>query len=239
MTILKLLLKWIKSLINDLNGHIADLQKIKEDLSEINKLQNEGSKLWADVVKSGCPDSANTNNISQCFASSVAKEVISQSHHVLHDRENREKNIIIFNAKELDSIVVDDRKVHDTELFDKLCKHVIGGSLSIDKTTRIGKKSPAETDNPEENRKVRPMKVCFTDAFDKRKFLTNLSKLKDAPSELATLRIQHDLNKDERETTKRLLTAAYEKNQNEKPSNFLYKVRGPPYALKIVKVYQK
>ena len=83
------------------------------------------------------------------------------------------------------------------------------------------------------------MKVSFVDAFDKRKFLTNLSKLKDAPAELTSLRIQHDLNKDERETTKRLLAAAYEKNQNEKPSNFLYKVRGPPYALKIVKVYQK
>ena len=126
--------------LDDLNGHIADLQKIKEDLSEISKLQTEGNKLWADVVKSGCPDLEKTNNMSQCFASSVAKEVISQSHHVLHDRENREKNIIIFNAQESDSSAVEERKVHDTELFDKLCNHVIGGRLSIDKITRIGKK---------------------------------------------------------------------------------------------------
>ena len=229
--------------LDDLNGHIADLKAIKEELSEIGKQQVENQKLWSDVVRVDDPDSA-VKNTSKSFASSLAKEVIHQTNHVLHDRENREKNIIVFNAKELESDVVDDRKTHDTELFNTLCNHVVGGTISFDKITRIGKRnSPSSeesnTDASEEVKKIRPMKVCFTDAFDKRKFLASLWKLKGAPAELANLRIQHDLNKDERATTSRLLTEAYEKNTNEKPSGFLYKVRGPPYALKIVKVYQK
>ena len=36
-----------------------------------------------------------------------------------------------------------------------------------------------------------------------------------------------------------MLKEAYEKNTQEKPQDFKYKVRGPPWALKIVKVTTK
>lgn len=225
--------------LDTLQGHIADLKTIKEELSEMGKHQLPENRIWADVVKADGSGSVDANNISRSFASSVAKEVINQSNQVLHDRENREKNIIVFNAHELESEVVDERKKHDTQLLSKLCNHVVGESLSVDKINRIGKKNSNQDDNQEKIKKIRPMKICFTNAFDKRKFLSNLWKLKDAPSELTSLRIQHDLNKDERETTSRLLAEAYEKNKNEKPTNFLYKVRGPPFALRIVKIFQK
>ena len=47
------------------------------------------------------------------------------------------------------------------------------------------------------------------------------------------IKIQHDLTVEERKITKDLLSEAYNKNQTESPVDFLYKVRGPPHALKV------
>ena len=41
---------------------------------------------------------------------------------------------------------------------------------------------------------------------------------------------------DDRDENKRLLKEAYNKNQVEKPTTFKYKVRGPPWAQRIVKI---
>ena len=78
------------------------------------------------------------------------------------------------------------------------------------------------------------MKVCFSNSLDKRKFYSSLSKLKEAPADLENIRIQHDLSPEEREKTKQLLAEAYAKNQTEEPVGFLYKVRGPPNAIRML-----
>ena len=120
----------------------------------------------------------------------------------------------------------EERKKHDQGIFDDICHVVVNEVLSIDKIARIGKKT---TDNDGKS-KIRPLKVTFTTVFDKRKFLSNLYKLRDASAELKAVRIQHDLSPDERELTKTLVAEANDKNQSEKPTNFLYRVRGPPQA---------
>ena len=106
--------------------------------------------------------------------------------------------------------------------------------MPINKIVRLGKKV-----NDDENPKIRPIKISFSTAFDKRNFLSNLYKLRDAREELKEVRIQQDLSPNERELTKSLLAEAYNKNQTENPNNFLYKVRGPPQAPRIVKVYNR
>ena len=47
------------------------------------------------------------------------------------------------------------------------------------------------------------------------------------------------MNEEDRSANKSLLEQAYEQNQEEKPTNFAYKVRGPPWSQRIVKVFQK
>ena len=69
--------------------------------------------------------------------------------------------------------------------------------------------------------------------------MTNLYKMKEAPANLKGIQIRHDLAPDDRTLTKSLLKQAYDKNQSEKPQNFLYKVRGPPQAPRIVKMKNK
>ena len=83
------------------------------------------------------------------------------------------------------------------------------------------------------------MKVCFNTVFDKRKFLSNLYHLKQATDPFKKVQVNHDLTVEDRNLTKQLLKEAYDKNQSENPADFLYKVRGPPGAIKVVKVYKR
>ena len=143
--------------------------------------------------------------------------------------------------------VSEERFQHDKSIFNKVCDHLLGQSVPIDKIVRIGKKQDPEpvSDNEdganESNNKKQPrlVKVCFGSAFDKRKFMSNLYKMKEISDNLKDIRVRHDLAPDDLALTKSLLKQAYDKNQAEKPKGFLYKVRGPPQAPKIVKIYHK
>lgn len=44
---------------------------------------------------------------------------------------------------------------------------------------------------------------------------------------------------DDRKQNKILLKQAYERNQTEQPTKYKYKVRGPPWNMRIEKVYAK
>ena len=217
--------------IEDLKAEIDDLKAVKNEFENIEKAQTTQSRLWSDIVA----DNQDGVKVRESFVSTMAKQVVNHTNQVIADRDNRENNVILFNAKESNSESSDDRKKHDKGIFDNICQVVVNQLLPIDKIVRLGRKT---TDN-DGNLKTRPIKVCFTTGFDKRKFLSNLYKLSDARDELKSIRIQHDLSPDERELTKNLLAEAYNKNQDEKPSNFLYKVRGPPQAPRVVKVYKK
>ena len=234
----------IDTQLEDLKCEIADLKAVKTELSNISKEQSEAKKLWSDIV-------GNKQSKNESFASTVAKEVIDRSAKAVSERESRENNIIVFNADESDSDQVSERKKHDQSIFDNVCKFINNGAIiPIKSISRVGRKiteenpSVADTSDDVESvpavvKKIRPMKVCFSNSFDKRKFFSSLSKLKEAPVDLENIRIQHDLSPEEREKTKQLLAEAYAKNQTEEPVGFLYKVRGPPNAIRIVKVYHQ
>ena len=228
--------------LEDLKTEIADLKAVKQEFANMNKEQNKTSKLWSDIVNGD-------GSGKEAFASTIAKQVVDQSARVTTDRESRENNVIIFNAEESSSDQGPERKKHDEKIFEDLCTFINETPISVKSVRRIGKleekQSITENDTDAEaeeasatQNKVRPIKVCFSNSFDKRKFFSRLSKLKEAPAGLKDIRVQHDLSPEQREATKKLLSEAYAKNQSEAPLNFLYKVRGPPHALKIVKVYQ-
>ena len=215
--------------IDDLQTEINNLKEVKEGFANVDHTFATQKQLWSDIV-AGDKDGG-----TKSFVSTMAKQVVNHTNQVIVDRENRERNIIMFNAKESESQQSEERKEHDKSIFDGISRVVVGEVLPTDKIVRLGSKT---TDN-DGNSKIRPIKVCFSTVFDKRKFLSNLYKLGSAQEEFKTVRIQHDLSPDERELTKSLLAESYNKNESEKPDNFLYKVRGPPQAPRVVKVYHR
>ena len=215
-----------------LKKEINDIKEVKLNIANISKQQKE-TKDWfghvSDQDEDGKADSR-TGKPAKTFASIVAKEVVHQSNKINYERETREKNVIVFRVPES---VKDSRQGQkkDDEIFIKdMCDVLNLGNLSIEKIVRIGSADPD---------KKRPVKLTFKSVFDKRTFLASLYKLKEAAPKFKETRVQHDLTPEDRMFTKTLLAEAHKKNEDEKPSDFLFKVRGPPGAIKIVKIFNQ
>ena len=58
--------------------------------------------------------------------------------------------------------------------------------------------------------------------------------MKTAGEELKRVHVGHNLSSQERDHLNMLLKKAKEKNESENSTEFIYKVRGPPFALKKV-----
>ena len=200
-----------------------DVAKINEKISILSKSMDEldaSTKkplTWASVVGNSGSDK-NTSVVQL-----LAKKVTDTHKKLTLDREDRENNVIIFSVSETD-------KDNDIKTFNQMCTQSLGfvdaPKVSM---TRLGTKRS--------NHK-RPIKVSFQERWDKRKFLAKLYKLKQ-DEKFQGIRVAHDMCEDDRLENKRLLKEAYSRNQKEQPTDFKYKVRGPPWALKIVKVFSK
>ena len=225
------------------------------------KPHQENSKSWAEMV---CGDKSSNSGE---FVQKIAKQVANKQKQIALERDERENNIIIFNvpeengdSKEKDANSNEENKDtnpneenkdsnsneenkdsnskeenkeskdKDALFFKSLCKDNLElGEFENVKVTRLGIKR--------ENN-IRPIKVIFGQNWDKRKFLSSLFKLKNNKN-FANMRVSHDMTESDRMENKRLLKEAHRKNEEEKPDGFKYKVRGPPWAMEIVKVQLK
>lgn len=141
------------------------------------------------------------------------------------EREAREKNIIIFNGPEEN----EDDSNQDHIFFKSICNSVMGCHVDNVKITRLNTKKPV---------KSRPIKVSFAEGWDKRKFMASLSKLPQFPS-LKNVRVAHDMCMEDRQKNKELLKEAYEQNQKDPSAGFKWKVRVPPWAMRIQRIFSK
>lgn len=90
---------------------------------------------------------------------------------------------------------------------------------------RLGKK---------EEGKTRPILVQCKEEETKKELFVNLWKLKNASDRIANLSIGHDMSKEEREETRRLVTEA--KSRAKKNPGYRFKLRGPPWKRVISKI---
>ena len=198
-----------------------DVAKINEKISSLSKSMDKldaSTKkpvTWASVVG----DSDKNASMVQL----LAKKVTDTHKKLTLDREDRENNVIIFNVPETN-------KDDDIKFFNQMCSQSLD-FVDVPKVSmaRLGAKTSDHQ---------RPLKVSFQESWDKRKFLAKLYKLK-LDKKFERVRVAHDMCEDDRLENKRLLKEAYILNQKEQPTDFKYKVRGPPWALRIVKVFPK
>ena len=244
----------MKTHIEEINTNInLKLDALKESfVTSTKSIQNSISTTsWANIVAEG---DKNQNEV----VGSFAKKVANSQKTITLDREEREKNVIIFNvpedkdSKEEDDKEGDEEKKEDEDekedengdekevngkhesdarFFESMCIQNLEYKSTPGVTiTRIG-----STTNSDYHR---PIKVSFHQSFDKRKFLSSLYKLK-TDKKFNDIRISHDMSEEDRKENKRLLKEAWEKNKKENNDEFKYKVRGPPWSMKIVKVFSK
>ena len=221
-------LKTAKTQFEDLH---KKLEKTAKNLTKIDttiQSTEKSVKKFADffTADSG-PKSA------EGFSSSLAKKTAFHLQKSVQQTEDRENNAIMFAVPEQTSASPDERKEKDTNYFKQFCEQALGiDNIPLENIQRIGKRPEDITSSS------RPLKICFGTAFDKRKFMASLRNLKnlEPESEFRKVNISHDLSQEQRDETKKLLKTAYDKNQEKTDQSFLWKVRGPPWNLKLVKV---
>ncbi len=182
----------------------------------------DDTKTWSGLFKTG-------DNTANCdVAKSIAREAVQEQVKEQKNREDRDQNIIIFRVEESNSAEAETRQKEDAKFFESLCTEQLEvGNIEAKKVVRLGKK---------EEGKTRPMKITLNNNAEKRKIMSRLFRLRDAEDKYKNISIQHDMSQEERETTKKLLAMAKEKNEAETSQNFVYKVRGPPWDQRLVKL---
>src|SRR6267154_393378 len=218
----------------------ADIQGIKDQVASAD------TKLET-AIEAKLDDSVGSikNELTPSWASLVSQEVTHQFERVSKDvssvqsvlddtrkmateereRESRSHNIIIYRVPESD--IKEDRPKDDKTFCLELLNVVLGVDTSDSELSifRVGKK---DTNN-------RPLMVKFREKTLKNRVMENLSKLKNADQRFKNISITHDLTLNERADLKILLEEA-KKKQIEETGEYIWRVRGLPGQLKLVKL---
>jgi len=212
-----------------------EVNEIKEQLSEesmnirIDQRINHALKNvqedseWSTIVKNSLqqPQAIATNQLEE-------KQIVRQSVKEIEERKSRRPNMIIYHYAEHKSQLKEERQKHDLEIVKSL-----GETLSmnlepeINKIYRLGK--------IKENGSPRPLLVALKDEQTKKKLFGQLQSLKECSKPLCEISVQHDMTPTERQESKLLFEEAKSRQQSS-GGKWVYKVRGPPWAQRIVRL---
>lgn len=201
------------------------LNKEKEANEVFEKLQKCSEEMpktiertWANVASSAGPAGATVDNIKKAIEDQNQNEL---------QRKKREANIIIYRVNESKEETPTKRQEQDKAFIRELCTEALKmPQPDVMEITRLGK---LNTDG-----QPRPVKVTFKDKEEKQKLMTRLRSLKDAEDKYRAVSITHDLSEEDRRLIKKKVDEAKELEKTE-GDFWTYRVRGPPWNLKIVK----
>ena len=146
--------------------------------------------------------------------------------------EKRKKNVVIFNAPEnAGASGWKEQRDLDLDYVIELTNEVLGESIDrneIGKIYRLGHR------NFNGGEACRPILVEFTQGTTKNLIMHNVNKLRNL-EKFKNVVISHDMSKNEREECKKLVEEAKQQESNDTSGEFLYRVRGLPGQLKIVR----
>lgn len=137
------------------------------------------------------------------------------------DKELRSCNIIVYRSPEGENNQKD--REFCFQLFTKLNVNISEGDIRS--IFRIGKKDSG---------KGRPILIQFKEKSTKNIIMESLSKLKDTEEKFKNVSITHDMTKTEREECKTLVAEA--KKKQSESGEYLWKVRGPPGQMRLIKL---
>ncbi len=204
------------------------------------KIERKADKKDVEEIKNKVTSLQEKMNLAQDHASDTDNPVPSTSTgkgntmdaiKEMKDQEDRKRNVIFFNLPESKATDMNDRSKHDKEEvkeITKFCNATIKKDEMI-RAKRLGKKNG---DQP------RPLLIEVISEEKKKAFFKNLSKLQSAPDKYKSVSVQNDLTQKQREQEKILREEAKKKEQ-EASGEAKFKVRGPPWDRKIVKIETK
>ena len=207
----------------EINSSLKDMDKAIAGALEIKAGVN---KTWADVVGEMKQNIQEVNKEVQS-----AKKVIENSTEAFKmniDFEERVNNIVIYRMDELDDDNKDNIRINDKKQVLYILSVISDGQVkesSIKSFFRLGSKGD----------KARPIMVKFFERGDKNLIMENLNKLKNLNDKIRNVSISHDLNREQREERNKLVESA-KKLQSEDKGEYLYRVKGLPGKMRVIKI---
>ena len=171
---------------------------------------------------------ASSDNVGQAI-SAKQPETVETVLSEINERKARENNIVIHGVQEILTEDEDARKQHDRMKVNNIlqtCKIQTNEENKILKLTRIGKF--------DKDKLKRPMLATFESIATKKQLFKNI-RLLGANEELRNVSISNDLTRTEREQ-EAALRAEAKRLSDEASGDCQYRVRGPPWARKVVKI---
>ena len=146
----------------------------------------------------------------------------------VNERKTRENNIVFFGISEINSEIKEERTKRDIKAVKEVASAcgVNFEDSDVQHTRRLGKYDPGKM--------KRPLLVTVKNPDRKRELFKTAHKIKE--SKFKDVRIANDLTKTERDKERELFNAAKRMQEEDLSGNFLYRVRGPPWARKVIKI---
>ena len=190
-----------------------EVEKFVSDKFETFEVKNDKDDIEK-IVQNAVTDIVNTKIVNK----------IAESERELADRQSRQKNVIIFKAKESNTNLIEERTKSDKELISNIIDemNLDTEQINIEKTVRLGRRKEDPQENP------LPLVITFSTLTAKKELLKNASKIKQSPDvSLNVMTIQNDMSQKDREHERELVLKKFSKNA-EAAGNCQYVVRGPP-----------
>ena len=144
------------------------------------------------------------------------------------DKEERERNIIMYRANEVEGGEPEDRKNKDKDTIKKVLMAINRNDIQIKPFFRLGKFDCEK----HKQGKCRPIKIMLHSKEDRDSIMRNAFKLSDTDEETVKgIHLGYNMMLDERKAVEEKIAEANEKNANS--THFWWKVRGPPWALRL------
>ena len=223
---------------SEMESRIEKIEKLEARIEKIEGLLDEQKEVTSRVEKTVTDSYAKVTT--KCNAQEV-QTMIEQQYkkatteqpttirkaRIVDPNENRERNIIIYNAPEGNGRFRQENQDQDKAIFKRIaeiCEVEIPDG-KIDRVIRLGKKTEG---------KRRPILVALSDVEDKKDIFRNLINLRNSDENIKELTLSNDMTPEERNETKQLLKEAREL-QDEDPEHW-YRLRGPPWRREINKI---
>lgn len=226
----------------DIEAHAHEFGEIKEALQEItNSMQQQqvtqkqmesDDSLWSTIVGKHVEKKIVTVKEEM---HEVQRSVLEAKEHIDEEKEKdkRRNNIIIYRMQEGTAAGFEARRKEDLGFCQELIKDVLEIECQDDailNIVRLGKKDTA---------RARPLLVIFKDFGIKNEVMEALSKLSEAEDKFRLISVSHDLTQKEREECKELVDEARHRQEQDNSGEWVYRVRGKPGDMKVVKLRKR
>lgn len=203
---------------------------------------------WADVVKRQVD--GRMENV-EAELSGVQKVLDERKKELDNEKEREERKygVVLYNVPEVEDAKNFNEQVDaDFKFTCEIMSYIIDEKFEnseIKKMLRLGKRQyrqqedETELGSESESNPVqvpcRPLLVVFTDCATKNYIMNNLFRLRRAEERFKKVIINHDMTAMDRAEIKELVNEAKLRAENDKSGEYIYRVRGQPGHLRIVK----